>query len=270
MLGSSRTSFAEARDELLARVETTGFEKVGGELLAVSTVLAAYSSLRWGMADTGRSTDERVELARTVFADRVSGVTVDIVAEAARRRWTTARDLVDAVETLGVEATMIVAEREGRIDAVEDELFRIDRLVVGDPALRQALSDSAVPDQAKAELLDDLVAGKVAAETAALVRHVVTNPRGRRLERALKELMEASARRRERVFATVRVAAEITDAQRQRLADTLTRVYGRAVDLQVEVDPNVLGGVVVTVGDEIIDGSVAKKLEQIRRLMGVN
>src|SRR5690606_34504568 len=107
--------------------------------------------------------------------------------------------------------------------------------------------------------------GKVEAETAELVRHVVANPRGRRVERALDELVEASARRRERLLAKVRVAAQISDDQQRRLAAALGRIYGRTVDVQVDVDPDVLGGVVVTVGDEVIDGSVARKLDQIRR-----
>lgn len=270
MLGSSRTSFAEARDALLDRVDADGFDRVGVELLGVSTVLSSYSALRWGVADTGRSPGERVGLAQTVFSGRVGDLTLEILEEVVKRRWTATGDLVDTVETLGVEAILIGAERAGRIDTVEDELFRVERLVVGDAELRQALSDPAVADEAKAALLGDLLDGKVAAETATLVQHVVAHPRGRRLERALAELVESSARRRERLLATVRVAAELTDDQQRRLEAALSRVYGRPVDVQAEIDPDVLGGVVVTVGDEVIDGSVAKKLEQIRRLMGVN
>jgi F-type H+-transporting ATPase subunit delta len=270
MLGSSRASFAEAREALAARAGEAGFAEVGGDLLAVSTVLASSSMLRGTLADTGRAAEERAALVRAVLAGKVGELAVDIVADTVRRRWAQGRDLVDAVEALGVEAKLIVSEQAGRIDAVEDELFRIDRMVAGDAGLRQALSDPAVSGEAKANLLGSLLDGRVAAETAALVRHVVTHPRGRRLERALADLVEASARRRERVLAKVRVAAPISDDQQNRLAAVLSHVYGRTVDLQVEVDPEVLGGVVVTVGDEVIDGSVAHKLEEIRRRMGVN
>lgn len=270
MLGPSRTSFAEAREALAARADDRGFDGAGAELLSVSTVLASSSVLRGALADTGRPTDDREALARSVLAGKVGDLTLDVVADAVRRRWAHGRDLVDAVEGLGIEATLIVAERAGRIDTVEDELFRVERMVAGSPGLRQALSDPAVSNEAKAELLGSLLDGKVAGETAALVRQVVTQPRGRRLEGALAALVEASALRRERVLAKVRVAAPITAAQEERLAAVLGRVYGRTVDVQVEVDQSVLGGVVVTVGDEVINGSVAHKLEQIRRLMGVN
>lgn len=270
MLGSSRTSFAEVREALVSRAGESGFDAVAGELLAVSTVLASSSALRGGLADSGRDAAERVALTRSVFGGKVSPLTVDILGDIVTRRWSQARDLVDAVEGVGVEAVLIGAERAGRADMVEDELFRIDRLIAGDPGLRRALTDPSAPDSARADLIGGLLDGKVADESAVLVRHVVANPRGRRLERALAELVEASAQRRERLLATVRVAAGITQDQQDRLAAALTAVYRRAVDVQVEVDPAVRGGVVVAVGDEVIDGSVAHRLDQIRRLMGVN
>lgn len=268
MLGTSRNSLEAARAALVARADLSGFDGLADELLAAAGVLGGSTSLRGSLSDAGTPADERRSLARTVFGGRVSETTVEVLGDAVGRRWSAPMDFVDAVEALGVEAALAAAERAGRLDAIEDELFRVARIVSGDAALRDALSDLAVPAEQRADLAGGLLSGKVSEETERLVRHVVTHPRGRRLEEALDELVEASARRREHLFATVTVAAPVTEEQQQRLAAALTRVYRREVTVQVEVDPALVGGAVVRVGDEVIDGSVAHRLDEARRNMG--
>jgi F-type H+-transporting ATPase subunit delta len=269
MLGSSRSSFAAARKTLVQRAGSDGTPDLADDLLAVSTLLAGSPRLRGILADSGTDAMARTALARSVFDGKVGAATLDVVGDVAGRRWTSGADLVDAFEELGFEAAFIAAEQAGRLDAVEDELFRVDRLVAGDDGLREALSDRSVPDDAKAALLGGLLDGKVGELTARLVRHVVAHPRGRRLAEALDSLVHQSARRRERLLAKVRVAQELTDEQSERLTAALGRVYRHDVDLQVEVDPQVGGGVVVQVGDEVIDGSIANRIEQVRRTLGV-
>lgn len=272
MLGSSRTSLTGARDELARRLADTdagAAQALSGELLAVSSAVAGSTALRGALADSGSTTQARGELAAAVFGGKVSAGTLEVLTDVVARRWTSGRDLVDAIEGLGVEAALVEAEKSGRLDAVEDELFRIDRLVAGDDDLRRALTDSTTPADAKAGLVDSLFGGKADERTVGLVRHVVAHPRGRRLSDALRDIVEQSARRRERLVATVRVAAPIDDAQQQRLAAALGAIYRRDFDLQIEIDPDVRGGVVVRVGDEVIDGSIARRIEQVRRTLGV-
>ncbi|WP_166348739.1 F0F1 ATP synthase subunit delta [Phytoactinopolyspora limicola] len=264
MLGSSRTSFEAARAELPGRVPADG--EMSAELLQVSTVLAATPALRGALADSGTESAARVALVRSVLDGKVSAATLDVVADLASRRWNSGTDVVDAVELLGFEVALIGVERAGRLDTVEDQLFRVDRLVAGNAELRQALSDPAVGAAAKAQMLDDLLDGKVETTTAALVRHLVQHPRGRNLGDVLPALVEQSARRRERLLAKVKVAAAMSGDQERRLAAVLSRIYHREVDLQIEVDPEVLGGVVVRVGDEVIDGSVAQRLDEVSRV----
>ncbi|HEX6196332.1 MAG TPA: F0F1 ATP synthase subunit delta [Jiangellaceae bacterium] len=270
MLGASRTSEAQAREALASRSDQDGFDAVGAELLSVATLLSSSAQLRSVLTDTQRDGAERGALARSVLGGKVGELTADIMAEAASLRWARAGDLVDTIENLGVEATLIMAEKAGRADTVEDELFRVERLVAGDRDLAEALTQSGVTDAAKASLLAGILDGEVSFETAALVRHVVAHPRGRRPQRALAELVDAAAKRRERLLAKVRVVAALTDEQHERLAAVLERIYRRPVDLQVQIDPDVRGGAVVQVGDEVIDGSVAHRLDNIRRLMGAN
>jgi F-type H+-transporting ATPase subunit delta len=266
MLGSSRTSFEAARTALSERAASDA--GLSAELLQVSNALASASALRSALSDSGTESAARVALARSVFEGKISNDALDVVADVASRRWNSSTDLVDAVEGLGFEAALIAAERAGRLDDVEDELFRVDRVVAGDDHLRRTLSDPSVEAAARADLLDGLVGGRVDDTTAALVRHLVTNPRGRQLSQALAALVDQSARRREHLLARIKVAAPLSADQEQRLTAVLGRIYNRDVDLQIEVDPEVLGGVVVRVGDEVIDGSVGQRLEDIRRRFG--
>lgn len=268
MIGSSRASLAAARDAVVQLVDGRPAEELttlGDELLAASTSLGGSAALRGALADSGTPSEARASLVRTVFGGKLGALTLDVLAEVAGRRWTTSSDLVDSVEALGAEAYFVVAERAGRLDTVEDALFRIDRLVAGDDELRRALTDPAVDDEAKAQLLGGLLEGKVTPETVTIVSHVVRHPRGRRLDAALGELVQQSARRRQKVVANVKVAAALTAGQHERLTAALARIYRHEVDLQVEVVPEIQGGVVVRVGDDVIDGSIANRIDDIRR-----
>jgi F-type H+-transporting ATPase subunit delta len=267
--GPSRISLAEAQEALAARVDEPGSEVLSAELLDVSALLSRESSLRGVLSDAGTPSERRASLASAVLQGLVSELTRDVVADVVRRRWSSARDLVDALEVLGAEAAFLGAERSGRLDAVEDELFRFARTIAGDDRLASTLSDPAVADSAKAELVAGLLRGRAQDETVRLVSHVVAHPRGRGAEQAVTELVELAARRREELVAEVTAADRVTEEQQRRLAAALGRVYGRTVTLQVAIDPTVLGGVVVRVGDEVIDGSVAHRLAEARRRLGV-
>ena len=160
---------------------------------------------------------------------------------------------------------MTAAEGEGVLDDVEDELFRFARLLEREPALRAALTDPGLPDDRKSSLVTDLLGGKAKPATVRLVEIAVTRSRGRSLEAALEDLVELAAARRSRYVAQVRVARPLEAAQETRLQTTLTRIYGREVSLQIDVDPAVLGGLEVRVGDEVIDGTVQRNLSNVRR-----
>ena len=145
------------------------------------------------------------------------------------------------------------------------ELFRFARLLEREPALRAALTDPALPVERKSGLLRDLLGGKAQPTTVRLVEIAVTRPRGGSLEHTLEELSRLAAQRRSRYVAQVRVAAPLDAAQETRLSASLARIYGREVQLQVDVDPSVVGGVEVRVGDEVLDGTVKHSLDQVRR-----
>ena len=269
MHGVSRESLVALRERLaereLGHASAATVEQESQELLAVAALLGRELHLRNSLTDPSSPEDARAGLVRAVFGGRVSDRTVEIVAEAARGRWSRAADLADVVEQLGVEAAFARAEAGGRLDRIEDELFRLARLVDAQPDLRRALSDPAVPIEGRRALLQTLLGARVDATTLTLVQHVVGSLRGRQLEAALETLVGLAAVRRAETVAEATVAAPLTAGQEERLAEVLGRIYGTRVRLQVQVDPAVLGGVVVRVGDEIVDGSVLNRIEQARR-----
>ncbi len=201
---------------------------------------------------------------RGILGGRVADASLQIVATAARRRWAATRDLADALEHTGVVAAVRNAERAGQADALEDELFSFRRLVSQNAALRDALSDPARSREDKRALLHGLLQGKVTESSLRLAEQSLSGSH-RTVVLAVEEYERIAAEHRHRLNATVRVARELGEADVQRLQGVLARQYGRPVQLNVVVDPELLGGVKVEIGDDVIDGTVATRLDEARR-----
>jgi F-type H+-transporting ATPase subunit delta len=243
--------------------------RLADELFAVARVLDEQPTLRRALSDPAGKPADRAGLARRLFGAKLSDVALDMVESVARLRWSRPFDLVEAASALAVEASMDAAEVRGELEGVEDELFRFGRIVDGDRDLARILGDRTAPAVGKADLLDRLLSGRVSPVTEQLLRNVLTGPHAGSAENAIERLSDVASRRRGQSVARVTTAVELTPAQEQRLTEVLGRIYGRTIGLQVTVDPSVLGGLVVQVGDEVIDGSIAHRLEAAgRRLAG--
>ncbi|HEY0453291.1 F0F1 ATP synthase subunit delta [Actinophytocola sp.] len=267
VLGGAGTKPASGRSRTTkaAAAAAASVDQVGDELFAVVRLLDAEVSLRRALGDASAEPERRVRLLEGLLAGKVSEPTLEVLRTAVRARWSTPRELVDGLDHLGRTALLVRAERDGRLDTVEDELFRFGRIVAGDPRLEQALTDRSAPNEAKAGLVRELLGDKAEPVTVALVEQLVVAPQGRSLVEGLAELAAEAAKRRERSVAYVVSAAPLTEQQQERLATTLQRVYARPVALHVEVDPDILGGLVIKVGDEVIDGSAKGRIEELRR-----
>ncbi|HET7141304.1 MAG TPA: F0F1 ATP synthase subunit delta [Candidatus Limnocylindria bacterium] len=264
MRGPSRASLTEAKERLAAlggRVTAS----LGDELFGVTDLLQAQSALRRVLADPARAPRARAELASALLAGKISEDAVTLVAEAAASRWSLPGDLVDAIEQIAVLAVVADAERAGTLDDVEDDLFRFGRVVSTEPRLRIALSNPFAPAELKDRLVHSLLDGKVGSQTLTLVTQAALHPRGRSLDSGLAEYARLAAEQRQRLVAVARVATDLSPAQRDRLAVALSRAYGRDVHLNIVLDPEVIGGMSIRVGDEQIDGSVASRLAGLRR-----
>jgi F-type H+-transporting ATPase subunit delta len=266
MRGSSRGAakvVQAAFDTALAA--DPAWETLAEQLFAVGAVVDGNASLRRALADPSREAADRQGLARSLFGGKVGVTTTGLVAEVAGQRWAAERDLGDTLESLAVQALLATAERERRIDRVEDELFRFERIVAGDTALRDTLSSHNVDAAGKVALVHELLAAKTAPETTRLVEQAVRAPRGRRLDQVLESYLRLAAQRRDELTALVTVAAPLTEQQQARLRSALEAHYAKAVSLQVVEDPQVIGGVRVQVGDEVVDGTVLRRLDEARR-----
>lgn len=162
------------------------------------------------------------------------------------------------------DAVASVARAEGNLDLVSDELFRVARALEGSDELRMTLSDRQVPAARRQQIVEDLLGGLASETTTAMVSMIVAAGRSSDLGSIAQEAVELNARDRGRSVAEVRSAVALTEDQTQRLAAALSAATGHQVDIKVVIDPNVLGGVVTTIGDEVIDGSVRNRLNQLR------
>jgi F-type H+-transporting ATPase subunit delta len=270
---ASRDALAASEQKLLdvlnakprARAKAASADQVGGELLSVVRLLDGEPSLRRALGDSSAEQGRREDLLTRLLSGKISGHTSDVLATAVGARWSTPRELVDGLDELGRTALLVHAEREGRLDTVEDELFRFGRIVAADSDLERALSNRTAPDDAKRTLVRELLGDQADAVTMTLVEQLATTPRGRSVVAGLGELAAEAAKRRERSVAYVVAPVPLSEQQEERLATTLTRIYSRPIALHVEVQPDLQGGLVIKVGDEVIDGSITARLDDLRR-----
>lgn len=269
MAGASREALSAVRQRLTSlRAELPGAAGVTGVaegLLSVVQLLDREGNLRRTLGDAALPSSSKSALVDGLFGSQIDPLALGLLKDVVGQRWSSARDLVDAVEVLGVTAVFLVAEADGTLDRTEDELFRFARTVAREPELRAVLTDRGLDTSRKQALIDGLLGEKVTAATKRIVEALVVTPRGRTLEDGLKDYADLAADVRGRSLATVTSAVPLDEDQRARLAATLSAQLGRDVALQVEVDPKVVGGVVVQVGDEVIDGSTRNRLAEARR-----
>lgn len=239
---------------------------LGQELFRVVEILEDNRSLRVAVADTAAAVEARQDLVRGVFGWKVDQATLDLLLAAVAEDWSNPRELRQGLILLGREALLRSAEEQGQLEIVEDELFRLGRIVAGNPDLEQALGDRAAETEAKRALLAQVLYGKVTAVTEALASQAVARPEGMPAD-DIMEISRQAAELRGRMVAVVTSAEALTEQQSEDLRGRLTTLYGREIAVHNDVDPRLMGGAVIRVGHEIIDGSVAGRLDAMRRTL---
>jgi len=267
MQGPSRAAQAAGQDrlEMLLAAAGTDAARFAQDLFGVTDLVATNGPLRRALTESSREPQDRAALATRLLQGKVSGPALDLVSGLVRSQWSDASDLTEALEGLAVSAELYGAERAGRLDRVEDELFRFSRTVAGDVTLRDAFAIRTPGAQRKRQLVTSLLSGKVAPETLRLSVQAAGSPRGRRVEQVLELFLEAAAARRSQLVAEVVAATPLTEAQRDRLAAALRRLYGRDIRINLDLDPEVMGGLRIMVAGELIDSTVLSRLNTARR-----
>jgi F-type H+-transporting ATPase subunit delta len=175
-----------------------------------------------------------------------------------------ARDLIRGYAT----AIFTIAEAEGSLDRVSDELFHFAKALERSNELRSALTDLAIPSERKTAVLDDLLGDRASELTRHIVEFVVSQGRARELDGIVDELVALAAERRSHVLAEVRSAIPLDEDTRRKLGETLSKATGKSVEVKVVVDPSVVGGIYAKVGDQVIDATIRKRLEDLKESIG--
>jgi F-type H+-transporting ATPase subunit delta len=260
-----RGASAEARTELAAKLGTAGTLEdtatLGDQLLAAAGVVRSEPALRRVLTDASIEAEAKSGLAGSVFADKIGDQALDLVKLAVQQRWTSSHDLAAVLEELGIQALVRSAGAQG--PRVSDELFAVAQLVDANPDLRGALSDPARTHDDKSALLGSVLEGKVLPATLRLVGQAVRGdePMGR----ALESIQRIAADVQDELLAVVHTARPLGTTELTRLTQALAKAYDTSVHLHVVEDPDLIGGLRVEIGDDVIDGSVSSKLDNARR-----
>lgn len=265
MFSGSRSSLAQVVDLVASRRTDPAFAGLAADLYAACDLLDREKALREAISDSGRLEHARADITTQVLQGKVGPLALEVLTAVAGQRWSSAQDLVTGIRIVADNAAFMAASDNGTLERTEEEIFRIGRAIAASPSLQAALTDPAIPTSSKVGIVTDLLAGKVTEATGQVVGFALSHLQGRRIEQAIDELVDLAAEQRKRVVAVVRVAAPIDAGLEQRMAAALSTLTGRIITINVIVDPSVLGGALVTVGGEVIDGTVATRLANARR-----
>jgi F-type H+-transporting ATPase subunit delta len=259
--GASADALAELGDQLGTRTLADS-ATLGEELFGVARVLRSEAALRRVVTDAAVEGDAKAALVGNVFGSALGDKALGVVKEAVRLRWTVSGDLAEVLERLGVLALVQSAGQDG--PRVSDELFAVRHLVDENPELRTALSD---PTRARADrvgLLSGLLGGQTLPATTTLVEQAVSGTDST-VDSSLRTYQDIAAGARGETVATVHSARALSAADQARLAGALGKQYDTTVHLHVVLDRELVGGMRIEIGDDVIDGSVANRLDDARR-----
>ena len=270
--GASRQSLIAARkslDELLKGLSAAEASALSAHLFAVVATLDSSTPLRRALTDNSRDANSKAELAKELFGKGASDLAIKLLINLTALRWSSPSNLGDVIEQLAVEAEASVANQNNELDRLEEEIFQFSRIVASDLELRQILNSPKYSGEGKRVLVAKLLASKISPSTSRLLPSLVSGMRGRSIEKTIAFYASAAAARKMRVIAHVKSAVELSQAQKDKLASSLSGKIGQPVRLNVELDPKVLGGLSIRFADELIDATIVNRLADAGRALAV-
>lgn len=266
MRSASRRAVTELSDrfsDIAKDLDNKALTTLSSELVSVGQMLDREIVVTRYLTVPAEDGAPRVRLIERLVSGKVGDATLDVLRLAVSERWSANSDLIDAIEHISRQALLEVAERENQVDDVEDQLFRLSRILEAQPQLGILLGDYSVPVEKRVALLRkvlDSASGRVNPIVLALLTQTVELLRGQNADEALQFLARVAVARRGEIVAQVSAAAELSDEQRARLSEVLGRIYSQPVAVQLQVDEAVLGGLLISVADEVIDGTLSARL----------
>lgn len=259
MGSATREALASARAALTKVAGKDGLA-AGTELFQAARVIGDSAQLRTLLADPSAVASEKAAVVGKVFAS-LGAPARTLLTEIVSSRWSSQDDLLAGIEEVGIRA---VASSAAKGDSLEGELFSFGSAVASDPELELAVGSKLGSSALKSALVTKLLSKKASAQTVAIVDHLVQQPRGRRIGELIRTAAATVADQADLAIATIITAAPISAAQLERLRAGLAKSYGRELKLNLVIDPSILGGIRVQIGDDVIDGSVATRINDLR------
>jgi F-type H+-transporting ATPase subunit delta len=253
-----------SRAALAAAVTALAGEKgvtlaTGEQLLSAGRDIAGSPQLRSLLVDPSIEPAEKSKLIGKIFGS-LDAVSARLLSGLTTARWSDSDELIDGIEQIGIRAIAAASPQA----EVESELFAFARAVTSDNELELAVGSTLSDPVQKAALVERLFGDKADPATVSIVRHLVQSPRGRRIGELLQSAAETVADASGGIVATVTAAAPLSEAQLAKLTSTLTTQYGREPRIALRIDPTVIGGLRVQIGEDVIDGTVASRLADLR------
>jgi len=258
MGSASREALEAAKQQLAAATGVT--LATGEQLLAAERTIESSVQLRSALSDPSVAADRKAALLKSIFGS-LDGAAASVLDGIVASRWSSQAELLDGIEVIGIRAIALAA---GPDAGIEGELFAFAHTVSSDNELELAVSSKLGSPEAKATLVDQLIGAKAQPSTVAIVRHLVQSPRGRRIGGLLAGAADVVADAGGAIVATVTSAVAPTAAQLAALEKTMGARYGRALRVNLIIDPTIVGGLRVQIGDDVIDGSIASRLADLR------
>ena len=264
-----RSASREAQSAVVERFESMATSLTGEQLSTLSDELASVAELLLHepilarhLAEATAETEAKKQLLTRLLGGKVDANTIDVLNTGVSVRWSATKDFGSAVAHVARLSLLVRAAREHQADEVAEQLFRFGRILQTQPRLNSLLGDYSKPAQERVSLLRNVLdrASGSNPTAGALLTQTVELLHGERADEAVQDLAQLAVAHRGEIVAEVAAADELTDIQRRRLADVLARIYHHPVSVQLNVDPELLGGLSVAIGDEVIDGTLSSRL----------
>ena len=265
---ASRIADRESRDLLASKLRDTREDawRIGNELFVITSLLDGNVRIERALTDVSRPLEDKVAVLNTLLGDQVHPMTMEIMTEVVKRRWSRAADIANAVEDFGVDAMMYYADATDSTLQVSIELAELHSALLNTPVVRAKLYDETVPSEARVKFFHELFDGKgLNKATMRLAEHATENLRRRRYLETIQWLINKLSRHMGESMVIVTTATPLKQEQIDKLIAVYSKKIGRAVHINSVVDPSVLGGMRVQVGDEVTDNTVVAQLENLQR-----
>lgn len=265
---ASRIADRESRDSLAPKLRDTREDawRIGNELFTITKVLDDSIQLELALTDPSRPVADKVAVLKELLGDNAHPMTMEIMTDLVSRRWSRARDIANAVEDFGVDAMMYYADATDATLQVSIELSELHSALLNLPVVRAKLYDYQAISEARVKLFREVFSGKTLNKvTMRLAEHATCNLRRRRYLETIQWLINKFSRHMGESMVTVTTATPLKKEQIKRLVEVYSAKVGRQVHINSVVDPTVLGGMRIQVGDEVTDNTVVAQLQNLHR-----